>query len=329
MDEVKRRGDIFVNKVIFFNIGWMRKYQGITDYDQIKGGGRNARKHEIFNFLNCDGYCYGYVQPSNYSYKIKIDRIGASIKVDSLENVLVVWTARNPDKGGVYIVGWYENATVYRDYQENIDRKRIYKGETFGFFAKAKIKDCHLLPIIERTKRVPRGKGGMGQSNVWFADKITKDVNKIREYLDTRIKYSAKTPLRKSFKPIDQIKKLKIEESAINVVQAYFEKIGYQVKSVEKDNLGWDLEATCDETKLKLEVKGLSGNTTSVDLTPNEYKQMKEDPSNYRICIVTKALQKKPLLEIFYYSKKRGKLISEDNKVLIIDEKISARISEK
>jgi hypothetical protein len=322
-----------MNNIIFFNIGWMTKYQGKTKFDDIIGGGMNVWKtkygHEIFNFLNCDGYCYGYVQPSNYSYKIKIERLGASIKDDSLENVLVVWTARNPDKGGVYIVGWYENATVYRDYQENIDKKRIYKGEAFDFFAKAKIKDCHLLPIVERTMRVPRGKGGMGQSNVWFADNNPKFVNKIRESLHNRISHSTKTPLRKSFKPIDQIKKLKIEESAIKVVCNYFEKIDYQVKSVEKDNVGWDLEATCDETKLKLEVKGLSGNTTSVELTPNEYEQMKKDPSDYRLCIVTKALQKKPLLEIFYYSKKRGKLISEDNKVLIIDEKTSARIFEK
>ena len=51
---------------------------------------------------------------------------------------------------------------------------------------------------------------------------------------------------------------------------------------------------------LLLEVKGLSGNVTSVELTPNEYQNAKQMGHQYKICIVTTALHN-PHLEIYSY----------------------------
>jgi hypothetical protein len=48
----------------------------------------------------------------------------------------------------------------------------------------------------------------------------------------------------------------------------------YIIKNVEKDNVGWDLEAKpeIDGVSLCLEVKGLFGSELKVGLTPNEYR---------------------------------------------------------
>ena len=60
-------------------------------------------------------FVYGYVQPSGK--RININRMGACSEVDSIDDVLVVWTATKP-YGGSKIVGWYKSATVFRDYQK-------------------------------------------------------------------------------------------------------------------------------------------------------------------------------------------------------------------
>ena len=42
---------------------------------------------------------------------------------------------------------------------------------------------------------------------------------------------------------------------------------------MEKENLGWDLEARHKTTTLKIEVKGLSGSIVSVQLTSTSLKK--------------------------------------------------------
>ena len=60
----------------------------------------------------------------------------------------------------------------------------------------------------------------------------------------------------------------------------------YSLKSVEKDNRGWDLEATKKGKTLYLEVKGHLGNVIQFELTPNEYARMQEHSKIYRVCVV-------------------------------------------
>lgn len=94
-----------MKKVIFFNIGWMSYYRGITDNDSLKKGGKftkeNEYGYEIFNFLPFDGHMYGFVQPVSrkdyLSGSINMARLGAS-KQNSVDNVLSVWLATDPKK---------------------------------------------------------------------------------------------------------------------------------------------------------------------------------------------------------------------------------------
>ena len=75
---------------------------------------------------------------------------------------------------------------------------------------------------------------------------------------------------------VDVFKKQQVEISAIETTIKYFEGLDYIIISKEKDNVGWDLEATNINETLFLEVKGLSGSISSIELTPNEYKKSKE-----------------------------------------------------
>ena len=108
----------------------------------------------------------------------------------------------------------------------------------------------------------------------------------------------------KSKKPLqrqaDVFKKQKVEITAIETTIEYFESKYYTVISKEKDNVGWDLEATNTQETLLLEVKGLSGIISSIELTANEYRKSIENREKYRVCIVTNSLIN-PKLEVFYY----------------------------
>ena len=78
---------------------------------------------------------------------------------------------------------------------------------------------------------------------------------------------------------------------------------------------------------LKLEVKGLSQEEILTELTPNEYKQMKEYKDDYRICVVTKTLSKSPRLSIFSFSPENGRWEDEKGRHLKIREIKSARLN--
>jgi hypothetical protein len=155
----------------------MKHYQGITQYDTPSDGGSFVKEendaHESQNFLPYNHFCYGYVR--NGGETLNLSRIaGKKLQSDVLEDVTVVWVARNPT-GGSNIVGWYEHATAYRYWQELPEKTRD-DGLTYqGYWFRAKEEDCVLLPVKERSFEIPKAtrdlKGqGMGQSNVWYAN---------------------------------------------------------------------------------------------------------------------------------------------------------------
>lgn len=327
------------DRIIFFNTGWMDFYKGILN-DTITGGGKHVENEgwggEMYNFKNYEGLAYGYVQPKiDRQYgnpsTIKIEKLGASESDERISDVTVVWTARHPENGGTYIIGWYLNATVYRYEQKSPkNAKRKYKNIPLGYYTTAKTKDIKLLSKDERVVHIRRQeKNWMGQSNVWYAENNPEFINVVVDYI-----FNGKIPNRlsksKSKKGLprqsDPLKRVEVEKAAIKVVVKHYENLGYSVNSVEKDNVGWDLTATNERTELKLEVKGLSGELLSTELTPNELKNLKADKKYYRLCFVTEALTQKPKLKIFAYSRDTEAWTSEDGTILRFDEIISARI---
>lgn len=85
-----------------------------------------------------------------------------------------------------------------------------------GYYAVADVKNIRLLSIDERNifPKVPRGKGGMGQSNIWYADS-----GKGIDYKNNILKYIKKDEDEKNrctYKPVshqtDVILKKRIEK---------------------------------------------------------------------------------------------------------------------
>lgn len=124
---------------------------------------------------------------------------------------------------------------------------------------------------------------------------------------------------------VDVFKKQQVEISAVETTIKHFESLNYIVISKEKDNIGWDLEATNIHETLLLEVKGLSGIISSIEVTPNEYENSKDKNTHYKLCIVTNALIK-PKLEVFSFDRTQEIWTNELNEKLIIEERIAARM---
>lgn len=157
----------------------MKNYCGYNPgTDLAQGGGKFVDEHdgdcmEVNNFLIYNKKCYGYFM--HYGNKLDLERLGKEYKnVSAVHGVTVVWVSTNPNSGGRYIVGWYENATMYRDWQFYEDNAVNEGGvQDYNFIADSK--NCYLIPESLRTHQVPsapkNGKGkGMGQSQIWYAD---------------------------------------------------------------------------------------------------------------------------------------------------------------
>ncbi len=299
---------------LFCNVGWMEHYKGQSAQDKIKGGGayvtQEGRGHEVCNFTEDRNTFYGYVQPAGE--QIKIERLGAGKLDEEISGVTVVWTANRPD-GGTVVVGWYKDATVYRNFQSFIKTPALHKKNGIdGYRVKAEAKNGKLLPIDERSFEIPRRiKGGMGQANVWYAD--TPESKALLDNIKKILSGNVRKIKAKRSKTTDPEKNARVEKAAIKSVTDYYECNGYEVDSVENDNMGWDLEAMLGKSKLLIEVKGLSGSGLTIELTPNEYAAFSEKQPNYRLCVVHSALTT-PTLFICRYSFETGRWIVENAK---------------
>ena len=291
----------------------MEYYKGQTSKDQITGGGsyvaKEGRGHEVCNFAPYRDTLYGYVQPRGE--QIKIERLGANEDDESILGITVVWTANHPD-GGTVVVGWYKEATVYRHYVNFLNIPALHnKNGIDGYRIEVLQRNAKLLPIDERTFEIPRRiKGGMGQANVWYPD--APESKPILKEIKRLVGGKRKGIKRDRSKKTDPEKNAKVEKAAIRKTTQYVEGIGYAIDSVEKDNVGWDLEAKSGKKKLLIEVKGLSGSALSVELTPNEYKALSNKNRNYRLCVVYAALTE-PKLVVCRFSKEAGRWVVEGN----------------
>lgn len=313
-------------KIFIANIGWMIDYKGQSIKDKISGGGSysNARKHEVYNFQNNGGYCYGHVETNGKN--LRLYRIDDKMsEEDKLSDVLVIWVSKNPVTGGSYIIGWYKNATVYSTY---LDLKGISseRRSEYSYIIKAKAINCTLLPIDARTFKFKRGKGYLGQKNYCYLDSDDSDVKKFRkEVVDYVINYSKGSPRVKPKIPKPDVDLNKrIETAAVDAVIKYYQELGYRIIDRQKDNFGWDLDAIKGDIQLHLEVKGNASIDALARISCNEYKSMLANRETYRLCIVTNTL-KSPQLYIFVSDGEGGWVWEEDSRLrLQLDEQIAA-----
>lgn len=291
---------------LIFRVRWMEAYDGPED-----GLGRSLfaylRKNpkeiggERFNFKARNGVVRAYVAQDS----INFGAMGVPPE-KSVDGVTVVFIA-TPPSGGTRIVGWYENATVY-------STRRGRDGNTSSpYLAATSADNAYLIPVGLRNFGMPKGKGYPGQSRVTYISKLnpqyeTNILDALNRLVKDGLKSVSQGETKRSRAGIlgkaDQALKRRVELAAISTIWSIYEKRGEDVHSVERDNVGWDLET---KSGLRIEVKGRHGAQLSSELSPNEYEKFQEaskslaNARTYRLAIVGNALSAEPDIMIFSY----------------------------
>jgi hypothetical protein len=229
-------------------------------------------------------------------------------KMDEAEK-FIIWLETlypSPNKGGLPITSGttYRNGVRQLGIQLNIPNDGIFN-----------ISDLQRLADLRQDI-----------NNLNLGDKnYSSHFNAFVKYKEFVVENAAKSSGRQVFRQPDVFKRQQVESAAIKTVKEHFEKLNFMVDSVEKDNVGWDLEAVDQDNKLLLEVKGLSGKTIAVELSPNEYYQSQVEQIKYRLCIVTNALTT-PTLYIFSFDIEINKWTSDSGHTLLLEKIIGARL---
>ena len=281
---------------------------------------KNKTGNEVWNFQPIGNCQFGYVRPKGN--KINLKRLGAHPTADYVDDVTVVFVATRPE-GKSVVVGWYDNARVWRKLQKH--RKREY-------FARAKTDNCRLLEVDKRVLEVPRAARrdvtwGMGQSNVRYVDEQDETeefIQLLRRYLDDPFGLELRRRQGRASRQPDQDRRKQVEKAAIKHVKEYYD--GYDCESVEREYKGWDLEFTRGAVHLRVEVKGCSGHVANVELTPNEYKAMNSQDHQYRLAIVTNALDQ-PRLSIVSFNGSDNTWRDQHHRKYHVEKLESARIT--
>jgi hypothetical protein len=314
-------------RILLVRTAWMKNYEGRAKNDPPMSGAKYIQENkdggEVYNFKNRNGKIYGYVPNIT---NLDIDKLGANPNDEYINNVTVVFCATHPIEKGMRIVGWYKKATVFRQTQEN--------KYTWGNHIEANSINCKRIDFNNRFCNIPNT---FGRSAIFYFSnhpEKSSTLDKILNYIDSNgtLLYPEKS--RKgggSPRQNDVNKRLQVEKNAIELATNYYgERYGFEnVKSVEKDNVGWDLEINTGKVILKIEVKGLSGSQLVVELTPNEFIAFNRKLDTYKLFVVTEALSKNKKIDIFTYQRKGNMWIGIDESLLEIKQIRSARITLK
>lgn len=155
----------------------------------------NNQGGEALNFLAVQEKYYGFVQHNDKSggngvARISIEKLGKPTG-DIVGGITVVLCASDPTTDKLLVVGWYNEATVYRNYIRRPDTDKI---EHIRFTSKKAV----LIPESKRAFEIPRARssegrvlGGFGQSDIWYgimepkAEKLRKELFKYIERKQT------------------------------------------------------------------------------------------------------------------------------------------------
>jgi len=303
-----------INPILVFRVGYMKDYSGPAE---IAHGGdwveKNGRGGEMWNFLDEAGRVYGFVMTKKEG-GLNLNKVAKKKKRwrqgDEYDGVDIVFIARS-DIGQV-VVGWYLNAKVaHKQYWIRPNPAGAKQPRSLSYLCEAPADSAVLLPENKRTFVVPyapKDRFGPGQSNVWYADvsdpRAKSFVQRLRKYIGTNERTvrtsSDKKGGGKWSKPLSKEKILAIEKASMEATERHFKK-QYATEVIARDNRGWDITATHrgNGSNLHLEVKGHLGSAIQFELTPNEYRKMRDMKGTYRICVLRDAL-KNGNIEVFH-----------------------------
>ena len=170
--------------ILVCRIAWMPFYQdtGESAYSGDRWVAAGNTPFEAVNFLCVDGVYYGYVAiPS--AHNINIKNLGARAGDDQVKGILVLFCAPHPATNDLLVVGWYNNATVYRSWIDRPDSEPVR-------FVRFKSKEATLVEETQRRFSIPRAKdklniSGIGHAPIWYGlnGNKAKNKNKAKQFV--------------------------------------------------------------------------------------------------------------------------------------------------
>ena len=257
-----------------------------TLHPGVEPGNETGIGGEVNNYRVKAGKVFGVVQNTNKAPVLNLHRIDPSASEKLLNNVLLVFFAKDPrpESKGQVVIGWHKNATV----------SSAYKMSPWWHYAVSAAKNAVLLPTNRRTCVVPRGKNAPGQSNVFFLFDSAgnyrkfKWVDDILDFIDSysgpnlvtqpeaeahpeieaTIENELATAIAQGIQ-INPAARKAIENVAMNSAKKHFEQKGFTVQNVSSSR-SYDLHCTKKGKELFVEVKGSQLPVSKIILTPNE-----------------------------------------------------------
>lgn len=279
-------------RVVFCRVGWMRFYSLWPEDDGPIGGGAyndDGPGGEVSNFRELEGRYFGYVQAGTGGETgLNLRRIEPSIErgTEELDGVLVVLVAKRPEEGGQVVVGWYADATCQAAMTWRRRRPYVWSADP----ARAV-----LLPERGRTIAIPKGKGGMGQSNVAYAhdaDGVPHEGAWIDEALDQISAYSGPNLVGgAAYNELDDLTehRAKKEREMLDHVIENGVRPLWRGAEITRAALGepYDLLARRGSDVERILVRVSEAPWTHVDFTAEELRAIAESPVPYALLAIS------------------------------------------
>lgn len=299
-------------RIAVIKTGWCEGYNG----DLVGGAHANIAQHkeghERYNFLpGPDGSFYGYTPP--------IGETEAAPSPKQADDWLIFFVAKKPGRSGIFLVGWYEDATFAHEYlarpEYELDPPGLELDVHGGEFSYTVTGPrAVLIPAIarsfffagDRLKRTPvcylRGNGEAGD---WREDLALALLDAKRDFevaFDAGLVASGQRSLGGICG--DPERRKEVEVAAIECVKSHFGE-RYECRDRQSDNCGFDLLFTHKKTREEhhVEVKGTSQMVPHFFMSTNEFAYAQKAP-NWQLAMVTDALRG-PKLTLMNYAEAR------------------------
>lgn len=259
------------DKIAVINTGWSEDYRGA----EVRGNFGYLSKgvgHERFNFLPDDnGTYFGYAPPLGEGFNPP--------KPNLPKNWLVFFVSKRPSRSGLYLVGWYENATFEQAYKDRPDADQFgpdSDGGKYGYtvFSKSAV----AVPLASRNMKV-RGdhlkrsyaylRGGPDTEK--WREQLTQELLAFRSaYLKSASKSGSETEEPTLTFVRDAKRRKMIEEAGVKAATDHFP--AWTCESKEAEKCGYDLLFTHKQTGevMHIEVKGTTMDAPCFFLTEKE-----------------------------------------------------------
>lgn len=290
-----------MSKLLWVKFGWSDYYRGGPvdgNFPFIQDG---EQGHEAWNFLRQDdGSYYCYTPPQG--------KDGSTPWNDDPEGWTVVCLAKDPRRKGIHLVGWYEDAVLAGEYAvrpEGFDPGTSRPHDEFYYSIRAP-KAFLILPEA-RTDPFSHTSIRQGKYSFLKGPGVQSTPNKaeVRALLEERLRRLSGLAIRnpdptsapdRDNDPVDPLSgfgtpehRKAVEEKAVAATKRKLKAMGYSYVSREKDNVGYDLEATHKNgSVLHVEVKGTSGSAPRFFMTRNEHDY--RPAPEWRLAMVVDAL---------------------------------------